>query len=428
MFDEFSMKTPKGVQLVAAVTVALLPGVSSLVFHSDGWSRTLVPIGTDNENFVTAQNLTGTVEDRAQELKQMATVDGVDSWTEWTKLFGQTTDVEGDDAVSEYKTRYLIGRKTFDWTSFCKHGHVAPSLLVLGVQKSGTTSLAYMLRHPQIKAPGVASKAVKELHFFDKAFSRNQMSWLGHYPKCPRETDLPIVTTDMTPNYFCGKDIPSRLSDTYGSDKWRVKLVILLRRPTHRLHSAFHHGGFPSYGAKQRKLQWGLTDAGYDTFNAYAKAIIDWKKNLTGKAKDMLDENKYGGCDTLRGSLYLEPLERYFEHFQAKQFVIIPAGYVVAPKAGDESIANYIHSLLGLPDLETKEKPIVPMLNAGQHRPIEKELDAKTLWQLNQIMDELSGASLIASSLAKHPGVNLMGYNGGGRDKFAIARWLEARW
>lgn len=309
------------------------------------------------------------------------------------------------------------------------HGHVAPSLLVLGVQKSGTTSLAYMLRHPQIKAPGIASKPVKELHFFDTGFKRNQMSWLRYYPACPRGADLPIVTTDMTPNYFCSNDVPSLLSEAYGSDKWRVKLVVLLRRPISRLHSAFYHGGFPSDEQRKTKLKWGLSDAGYDTFNAYAKAIIDWKKNISGNAKDMLDENKIGGCDTLRGSLYLEPFERYFQHFQAKQFVIIPAGYVLDPKAGDKNIPHYIYSLLGLPDLTSEDVPaFVPTLNAGQHRPIEKELDAKTLWQLNEIMDELGGSSRIADSLAKRPGMNLYGYNGGLDDNFAIQRWLEARW
>jgi hypothetical protein len=424
------------IRLIAVATLALLPGVSSLIFHSEAWSRALAIKGPRrNEHEHPAATVYSSTGPRDAEQEHLSTVQNL---------------VAGNDTILEDKMRYLTGRKAWPFapfkhsrhharvgniTSFCMNGHVAPSLFVLGAPKSGTTSLSSMLQHPQFQFPeeGWSSyrKPIKELHYFDAHFSKNRMHWLSHYPDCPREADLPIVATDMTPNYFCDVDVPQRISDTYGASKGHINFVILLRRPIDRMHSAFYHGGeygFPSEAAKQLKVNWGLSDAGYGSFSDYANALIDWNKNVSNwKAGRFLDETKYGGCDTFRASLYLEQLQRYFEHFQAKQFTIIPSSFIFKPKASDASIPDHLLSVVGLPP-QSLNSGDVPTLNVGHHQPIEKDLDAKTLWQLNKVFDELGGSSQIAAFLAKHPGANLMGYNGGSCDKSAIARWLEARW
>src|SRR5438876_9002544 len=53
-----------------------------------------------------------------------------------------------------------------------------PDFLIIGTQRGGTTSLYNYL----IARPGVGPATVKELHFFDKKFTRGPSWYRAHFP------------------------------------------------------------------------------------------------------------------------------------------------------------------------------------------------------------------------------------------------------
>src|SRR5213593_4009790 len=56
---------------------------------------------------------------------------------------------------------------------------VLPDFLIIGAQRSGTTSLyRYLIRHPAV-APAVLAKGA---HYFDTAFDRGLPWYRGHFP------------------------------------------------------------------------------------------------------------------------------------------------------------------------------------------------------------------------------------------------------
>lgn len=63
-----------------------------------------------------------------------------------------------------------------------------PHFLIIGAQKSGTTSLYnYLIEHPLI-IPALN----KEIHFFDIYFEKGLNWYLSHFPSLDSITKLPI--------------------------------------------------------------------------------------------------------------------------------------------------------------------------------------------------------------------------------------------
>ncbi len=111
-----------------------------------------------------------------------------------------------------------------------------PSFIIIGSQKSGTTSLYnYLAQHPNVE-PAFQ----KELHFFSKYYS-NGFSWYrSNFPFYKQS----FITGEASPNYIFCPYSPQRMFEALPS----VKLIVLLRNPVDRAYSHYHH--------KLRGLQW----------------------------------------------------------------------------------------------------------------------------------------------------------------------------
>jgi len=158
-----------------------------------------------------------------------------------------------DDAlVSLVQTRVHVLEKTFgeqpltDANNLCIDDHLAPEFILLGAQKSATTTFSRMFS--QINSVVGASLEAsepsyfqKELHIFDDGSRRFQLGtqfWLSHYPKCDQSKRM--VATDFTPAYLRDADAPKRMLQFYGSKASQIKFGALLRNPLDRMHSAFY--------------------------------------------------------------------------------------------------------------------------------------------------------------------------------------------
>lgn len=104
-----------------------------------------------------------------------------------------------------------------------------PNLLIIGAQKSGTTTFNHVLKqHPEI-----FSSKRKECHFFDSLYIKG-MSWYEKtYFSCINNEKYVM---DATPNYMTNSIYMERIYDELGID---IKLIIMLRNPVDRIYSHY---------------------------------------------------------------------------------------------------------------------------------------------------------------------------------------------
>jgi hypothetical protein len=104
----------------------------------------------------------------------------------------------------------------------------APSFVIIGAQRGGTTSLhAYLSAHPQVRTP-----ETKEFHFVTDRHERGLDWYLGQFPFA-----LPpgMLTGEATPYALFHPLAPARLRQIAP----RAKLIALLRNPSNRAYSHY---------------------------------------------------------------------------------------------------------------------------------------------------------------------------------------------
>jgi len=179
-----------------------------------------------------------------------------------------------------------------------------PNFLVMGVPKSGTTSLYNYLRyHPQIYLP-----PRKELHYFTSDLIKQQVAGPGddrvaanlchsleEYQNFYHEhTDQPCVG-DVSPSYFYFTECYQRIKQTLGP---QVKLVVVLRNPIDRAFSNYQH----------------LVNAGRETLDFY-QALLEEPQRM---AQGYGDFWRY-----VDHSLYLDKLDQLYSQFSPEQIHLV---------------------------------------------------------------------------------------------------------
>lgn len=112
---------------------------------------------------------------------------------------------------------------------------IAPSFLVLGAQRSGTTALyRYLTSHPRI-LPALR----KEVHYFDFQYDKGRRWYLAHYPAATSrlKCDGRPVTGEATPYYLVHPLAPQRVWEFNPA----MKLIVILRDPVERAFSHYNH-------------------------------------------------------------------------------------------------------------------------------------------------------------------------------------------
>ncbi len=118
------------------------------------------------------------------------------------------------------------------------HLRSLPNFIVIGANKSGTTSLYfYLSQHPQL-----LPSSTKEVHFFDGGGTKSNIntfpkgpSWYrSHFPL--KKDMLPHQKTfEASPSYICHPLVPRRIFELLPD----VKIIALLRNPTERAIAHF---------------------------------------------------------------------------------------------------------------------------------------------------------------------------------------------
>ena len=123
-------------------------------------------------------------------------------------------------------TTHLVGRKL-------------PDFIIIGAQKSGTTSLYDFL----IKHPAIAPAAKKELHYFSVQYARGELWYRSNFPTnlsrsaFYKKTTQRLLSGEASPLYLFYPMVPDRMKEILPD----VKLIVILRNPVDRAYSHYHH-------------------------------------------------------------------------------------------------------------------------------------------------------------------------------------------
>jgi len=203
---------------------------------------------------------------------------------------------------------------------------VLPHFLVIGAQKSGTTSLYRCLgRHPEM-----VRARHKELHFFDREHARGRR-WYEQQLASPlrvfarRLAGRRTLCGEATPAYLALPDVPARVRALLPE----VRLVALLRNPTWRAISHYHHR--VRHHGESRPIA----------------AVLD--AELAGAARG--GESSLPPLGYLARGHYARQLERWLAHYPRAQLLALPAEPFYADPA---STVRCVADFVGLAPLDPR--------------------------------------------------------------------------
>lgn len=128
--------------------------------------------------------------------------------------------------------RSMVNRLILAWGMTTARWRMSPSFLVIGAQRAGTTSLFTALSgHPDIVRPTVW----KGIGYFDVNYSRGMRWYRGHFPLTFGRRDKLAFESS---GYYSFHPLAS---DRIARDLPGVKVVMVVRNPVDRAHSAHRH-------------------------------------------------------------------------------------------------------------------------------------------------------------------------------------------
>jgi len=296
--------------------------------------------------------------------------------------------------------------------------HLAPALFLLGVQKSGTTTAAGRI----VKSPDVLlGSDGKELHFFDShrdfEAKGGAHKYLHQFPLCKEGKTNGKVAFDATPNYFPSTFAPEGIKKMYGDNSDKLKFIVTVNDPMHRLQSAYYHSRDYCYMSKN---PWGTRTTSSCEVGQFESWVLKAMDNTTWKK----------GNGIQKTGEYIPQFQQWFEYFSPSQFIIVPSKYVKDQEGnGEEPFHKYLWNTLGVrAGGELAEKGHGDHLNAHTHKTLETDLTRETMRRANKAYEETSGPNSMGKflfGLKEKP--TLYGCKDC-KDEESVAKWLQANW
>lgn len=256
-------------------------------------------------------------------------------------------------------------------------GHVKPTFMLLGAQKTGTTALHdYIEQHPDVLSP-----KKKELHFFDSCVNKNIKDYHLNFPfkKFTRKT-----TFESTPRYLYFPDTAKKLN-TYNP---KLKFIVVLRDPVERAYSAWNMykqmaiqpwlKTFFKENEKEcpkEKLSTYFIERDFPNFYDW----INFEINLTRlEQKDIIEPS------IVRRGYYKEQIEKYFKYFDKNQFLFIDTSELLNNR---KDTLKEVFKFLGLKIIDLNELDLSEKHKREYSEPID-EISKKILTSHYKIKNE----------------------------------------
>ena len=171
-----------------------------------------------------------------------------------------------------------------------------PDFLVIGAQKSGSTSLFnYIAMHPQV-FPSIQ----KEIFYFNKYFDNGELWYRRYFPFQKNLSRNGMVTGEATTTYLASDLAPERVKELLPN----AKLIAVLRDPVERAVSQYYH--CIRTGREVRGLE--------EVFNE--SLFAGWKNQRDLPSLDR---------SYLENGLYAEQLSRWLNYYSEDQLLVIQA-------------------------------------------------------------------------------------------------------
>ena len=214
------------------------------------------------------------------------------------------------------------------WMRATALARIAPSFLVIGAQRSGSTALyRYLAAHPAILPP-----IRKEVHYFDFQYGKGRAWYLAHFPGMHKRMAgrRRTVTFEASPYYMVHPLAPERIR-AFNPD---MKLIAILRDPVDRALSHYHHE----------------TRRGVETLT-FEEAIAAEPERLSGAERLLrqaphhysYQHHHFSYLDRGRYAHHLEP---WLEHFPKKHLLVLRSEDLMEDPG---PVMNRVFGFLGLP-------------------------------------------------------------------------------
>ncbi|HEX7004634.1 MAG TPA: sulfotransferase domain-containing protein [Trueperaceae bacterium] len=198
-----------------------------------------------------------------------------------------------------------------------------PSVLLIGSQKAGSTSLyRYILEHPRMLPP-----ARKEIGFFDIYFAEG-LDW--YRSRFPLERPWPAATLEASTGYFDYPHAPRHIAQTLPD----VRLILLVRDPVERAFSHYLH-----------TVRMGHEPLGFED-------ALAAEETRTGALLARMEEDpsfyarEINYYSYLRRGRYAEHLEGWYRYFPRERLLVLQTEELAA---NPEGVLEKVWEFLGVP-------------------------------------------------------------------------------
>lgn len=201
-----------------------------------------------------------------------------------------------------YRIKIIMSKLFRLFTSPMRSG---PDFVIIGAQKSGTTSLYhYLVQHPAIH-----SCYKKELHYFDTYIHRGSLFYRSFFP-FKSEVKEGEICGEASTGYLLHPKVAGRIKEFNP----QTKIIALLRDPVDRAISSYHHQ--IRKGTETMSME--------DAFRGEEERLQDhWELVLTSKGEKVKKSSKQvRQFSYKKRGMYLDQLKPYFEAFAREQIYI----------------------------------------------------------------------------------------------------------
>ena len=241
----------------------------------------------------------------------------------------------------------IIQRNVYGVTSFIR---VLPDFFVVGVVRSGTTSLYYYLD----QHPCVMKSAYDELGFFDSNFDLGWNWYKSLFPTIMQKKKIEkingkFLTFDDTPFYVYNSTVVKRIKRNFPD----AKIIVIFRNPIDRAYSNYFLG--VNGGKEKRK---------FDDLIEEEMILIN-RRNKQVLFDETLSETYLG-----RG-LYAEQLKVWFSEFPKDSVKIIKSEEFAE---NTQDVMKDLFQFLDLPEYKISN---IEKKNVTKYPPMKKETREK---------------------------------------------------
>jgi hypothetical protein len=197
---------------------------------------------------------------------------------------------------------------------------ILPDFLIIGAQRSGTTSMyKYLSAHPDL-----AGSLRKEVEYFTQYFDRGEFWYRAHFatslsPKLHKlMTGHPKLSFEASPNYLFFPPAAERAASAVPN----ASAIAILRNPIDRAYSHYLHN---------RRL--GLEDLSF-----HGALLKEPERLSTGRSVHMLR------FSYVQRGMYAAQLDRWFNHFGRDRLKVISYDdFINAPGQVMEEICGFLN-------------------------------------------------------------------------------------